>query len=93
MLGVALELDRPALARLHVQAAPGSAAGAGRGVVGGLARDHLFGLDHVRDELRGKVGVPVAAGGHGAGGGRTGDLQEASSRQIRHGLPVPSSGR
>ena len=51
VLGIALELDRAALAGAHVQAAPRVALGAGAGVPGGDAGNLIFRLHQVGHQL------------------------------------------
>ena len=90
VLGISLELDRPALARSHVQAAGRRALEAGRGVVHRLPGSDLLGLHHVRDQLLDVIG---AAGRSGAARAHAHQLQEITTIELGHGLPDPSSGR
>ena len=79
-LGVALELDHPALAHLGVHPAPGRALTTGGRVVGGDARDLILRRHEVGDELLGGLGADAAPrqrGGAAAGGAH--DFQEPSA--------------
>src|SRR2546421_324776 len=79
-LGVALELDHPALAHLGGHPAPRRALPTGGRVVGGDARDLILRRHEVGDELLGGLGADAAPRhSSGAAAGRAHDFQEPSA--------------
>jgi hypothetical protein len=80
MRGIALELDRAAFARLHVETARRGTFLAGRGVVVRDAGHDLVGLHHVRDQLVDRL----AADRGGGASGRSDELQEFAAVEFGH---------
>ena len=81
VLGVALDLDRPPVARLVEHPALRGAAAAGRGVPVGGARRDLLGLGQVRHHLGDRR---ARAGGEAGGGGREAHhREEVAPRVVR----------
>ena len=87
VLGVALDLGRPALVALHQDRVPDAAQRHRGGVVVRDARDHLFGLAGVRQD---RLDGPAAAGHAGERGARAHDLEERPAAGAgvgrRHGV-------
>ena len=92
--GIALELDGPAFAGLHMDAATGAALGAGARIPGGNTGDLIFRLHQVRHQLLHPVGG-TSRQRHGTTPGDTEDGEEFPAidwlrRHMAHGSGLSS---